>query len=202
MKWFDIPDELLPPVYRRIKDMYAYARSLDTELRDFLVYANQILNNFFIQTCDLETIEYWERLLGIILSGGETIDERRQNILLYLNNSSPTTEPYVRKVLSDTFGEDNYSMSFDVAGGKPFDLNIEIYLSTPEKIKRFMRWMYKMCPAHIQLNAIQIDEVESALFIYCHAESDVSSTATLPLTPGTATVYYGETASTVETLEV
>ena len=202
MKWFDIPDELLPPVYRAIKDMYSYARTLDTELREFLVYMKAILDNFFIQTCDLKTIEYWERLLDIVLFGDETIEERRQNILLYLNNQNPTTEPFVRQKLTEIFGEDNYRLWLDVENGHPYDLHIEFYDTPLDNIKRFMLWFNKMCPAHLVLNSEHIEKAESEFEIYLHAESDHWGTATSTFSTGTETLYFGSSATTFDTIEI
>ena len=202
MKWFDIPDELLPPVYRAIKDMYAYARTLDTELREFLVYMKAILDNFFIQTCDLKTIEYWERLLDIVLFGDETIEERRQNILLYLNNQNPTTEPFVRQKLTEIFGEDNYRLWLDVENGHPYDLHIEFYDTPLDNIKRFMLWFNKMCPAHLVLNAEHIEKAETEFEIYTHAESGFWNDAQISFSTGTETLYFGSEAITFDTIEV
>lgn len=202
MKWFDIPDELLPPVYRAIKDMYAYARTLDTELREFLVYMKAILDNFFIQTCDLKTIEYWERLLDIVLFGDETIEERRQNILLYLNNQNPTTEPFVRQKLTEIFGEDNYRLWLDVENGHPYDLHIEFYDTPLDNIKRFMLWFNKMCPAHLVLNAEHIEKAEAEFEIYTHAESGFWNDAQISFSTGTETLYFGSEAITFDTIEV
>lgn len=202
MKWFDIPDELLPPVYRAIKDMYAYARTLDTELREFLVYMKAILDNFFIQTCDLKTIEYWERLLDIVLFGDETIEERRQNILLYLNNQNPTTEPFVRQKLTEIFGEDNYRLWLDVENGHPYDLHIEFYDTPLDNIKRFMLWFNKMCPAHLVLNAEHIEKAETEFEIYTHAESGLWNDAQISFSTGTETLYFGSEAITFDTIEV
>ena len=86
MFWFDIADELLPPVYRAIKDLYAYARTLDTELKESLANMMLVRENFFIQTCDLETIEYWELLLGDELYGEYTIEYSRKQILIDMTN--------------------------------------------------------------------------------------------------------------------
>lgn len=202
MKWFDIPDELLPPVYRAIKDMYAYARTLDTELREFLVYMKAILDNFFIQTCDLKTIEYWERLLDIVLFGDETIEERRQNILLYLNNQNPTTEPFVRQKLTEIFGEDNYRLWLDVENGHPYDLHIEFYDTPLDNIKRFMLWFNKMCPAHLVLNAEHIEKAETEFEIYTHAESGFWNDAQISFSTGTEMLYFGSEAITFDTIEV
>lgn len=197
MKWFDIPDELLPPVYRTIKDMYAYARSLDTELRDFIVYLTRILDNFFIQTCDLKTIEYWEELLHIVLYGDETIEERRSNVLLYLNNASPTTEVYVRSVLDRLFGSENYDLYFDLENNKPYDLHIEIRDTDLNSINRFMFWFSRMCPAHILWNAGHVETAKTGNIIYTGAQSDYLSTATVSMGSGTEILYLGSDAQTL-----
>lgn len=198
MKWFDIPDELLPPVYRKIQDMYEYARTLDTELREFLLYMKRILENFFIQTCDLKTIEYWEELLNIHLYGDETIEERRQNILLYLNNASPTTEPYVREVLTRLFGAENYDLSFDLYHNKPYNLDIEIRDTDIESIEKFMLWFMRMCPAHILLNAQHTETAETdAPVIYAGAQSDYDAYAETELSAGMETLYLGSNGTSV-----
>ena len=203
MKWFDVPDELLPPVYRKIKDMYAYARSLDTELREFLLYARRILANFFVQTCDLQTLEYWEQLLNIRLYGDETIEDRRRNVLLYLNNSTPTTEAYVRKVLTDLFGEDNYNLYFDVENNRPYDLYIEVKNTDINTLNKFMYWFTAMCPAHILLNAVHTEDAESEFEVYAGAQSDYDTYAqtTAPST-GTETLYLGSDAYETEYIEI
>ena len=202
MKWFDIPDELLPPVFKRIKDMYAYARTLDTELREFLLYAKRILDNFFVQTCDLQTIQYWEQLLDIHLYGDETIEERRRNILLYLNNSTPTTEPYVRQVLTTLFGEENYDLYFDLEHNRPYDLNIEIRDTDINSINKFMYWITRMCPAHIVLNALHVETSEEDNLIYTGAQSDYMSTAVIDIQSGTETLYQGSTYASYPYIEV
>jgi hypothetical protein len=202
MRWFDIPDELLPPVYKKIKDVYAYARSLDTELREFLIYAKRILDNFFIQRCDLQTIEYWEELLNIRLYGDETIDERRQNILLYLNNSSPTTEPYVRAVLTRLFGEENYSLYFDVERNKPYDLYIDIRDTDLNSINKFLYWFSAMCPAHIQWNAGHTETADTEFEIFAGSQSDYDIVTTASASTGTETLYLGSQATTFNYIEV
>lgn len=202
MKWFDIPDELLPPVYRRIKDVYEYARTLDTELREFLLYVKRILDNFFIQTCDIKTLEYWEELLEIHLYGDESIDERRRNILLYLNNASPTTEPYVRQVLTELFGEENYDLYFDLEHNLPYNLNIEIRDTDIDSLNKFMEWFMRMCPAHILLNAQHVETAETEPAIYAGAQSDYDSFASAEVNAGVTTLYLGNQGEEVTWVEL
>lgn len=149
MRWFDIADELLPPVYRAVKDVYYYAKSLNDEFLEYLSTAERILNNFFIQRCDIQTIEYWEDLLNITLHGSETIGNRRNSILNHLNNINPTTEPYVRSVIERMFPDDEYNLHFYVERGKQFDLDIDIFTTDNASLSEFKDWFNDMCPAHL-----------------------------------------------------
>lgn len=162
MLWFDIADKLLPPVYRAIKDMYAYAKALNDE---FLVYVNfmeRILKNFFIQTCDLQTVEYWERLLGLTVTEGETIEERKQEILEHLNNQHAITEPYVREQIERFFPGNEYRLYFE--DGKPYDLNIDIFSEDIDAYRQalaiFWPWLNKMVPAHLKTTMARAIDTE------------------------------------------
>ena len=149
MKWFDIADELLPPIYRAIKDMYAYAKAVNGELLSWVSYMERILNNFYIQNCDSSTLSYWEELLNVE-QDSEPIEIRRKNILSLLNNSNPTTESYVRNIIEKTFPNDEYHLWFDVQNNKPYDLNIDIFTSNVSGVLGFKEWLLKMCPAHLK----------------------------------------------------
>lgn len=198
MFWFDIPDELLPPAYQAIKDMYAYARTLDTELRESLTNMLMIRTNFFIQTCDLETIEYWESLLDIQLYGFETIEERREMILLYLNNRYPTSEPYVRHVLTTLFGEDGYTLSIDEHD--PFYLRISMYDSTYDAIKRFVNWFERMCPAHLKWTRNYTERSHATNYISAGTTCHTTSSSACEMTTGTGTLYLGTQSYSVNWL--
>ncbi len=199
MFWFDIADVLLPPVYQAIKDMYAYARTIDTELRESLANMMLVRTNFFVQTCDIETVEYWENLLGIQLYGDETIEERKQMILLYMNNRFPTTEAYTRYVLQELFGDGHYDLSF--APNDPFYLRIGIQDVSTNSIKKFSNWFVKMCPAHLIFSTSHVENTQSTNYISagttCHNVQ--KSTCTMRL--GTDTVYLGSQSDNVNWVE-
>ena len=200
MFWFDIADELLPPVYRAIKDMYAYARTLDTQLRESLTDMLAVRQNFFIQTCDLQTIEYWESLLGITLYGGETLEDRRQMIMIYLNNRFPTSEPYVRHVMETLFGAGNYDLEFDP--DDPFFIHVKMFDSPYETIKRFWDWFLKMRPAHIIFTKSYTERAYGEIFVSSISPSQYMSKATASVTYGTGTVWLGDTQYTLDTMDL
>lgn len=198
MYWFDIPDDLLPPVYAAIKDVYAYARTLDTQLRESIVDMDNVKGNFFIQTCDEDMLEYWESLLGIDLYGNETLDERRQTILLYLNNRFPTSEPYIRHVMDGLFGEDGYSLSINT--NDPYRLDIRMFDTTYDSVKRFMRWFIRMCPAHLLFHANETERANETLYISSVAPGQYLSHASDTMTSETSVLYLGNTGNFLQTL--
>lgn len=199
MHWYNLTD-LLPPVFSSIKSMFAAADTENTELLKINISAGKLRDNFYIQTCDVETIKYWESLLDITPSPSETLDQRRNDVLTHIVNNQPITEPYVKKVLLDTFGEGNYSFEYDVNNN--LIVYVSVYNKPIEDVERFFRWFSLVCPAHIDWFFEHVDTSDTHFAIYGHAESDYGATATMTMSTGTATLYYGETAVTVDTLEL
>lgn len=200
MYWFDIPDELLPPVYRNIQDMYAYARTLDTELREFLVYEGEVLDNFFIQTCDEETLQAWENLLGIASYVGESIEDRRRFVLAYLNNQYPITEPYIRKTMADLFGADGYTL--DVSKSDQFEVSYIIINAPTDKIKKFSVWFAKMCPAHIKWGAVHTETSEAINEIPANTTGHFGVSSSCTMAMGSETLYLGENSYSINWVEL
>ena len=200
MYWFDIPDELLPPSYRSIKDMYAYARSLDSELRDFLVVMYYIRNNFFVQTCDSSTLSEWISLLEIPMYGGETTEDKRNLVLLYLNNQKPATEPYFRSMMDELFGPDGYTLEID-----PDDclkVNIDFIAQDPLPIRQFSDWFLRMIPAHILWDLTLVEPSESIVASVSNAIVADKMRMTASCDSGTDTLYLGENSVNADWVDV
>lgn len=200
MFWFDIADVLLPPVYQAIKDMYAYARTLDTELRESLVNMVAVRTNFFIQTCDEQTLQELENLLGIESYTGETLEERRQFVLMYLNNRFPTSEPYIRHVMDMMFGPEHYQLT--VGDIDPFSIMMLLTDVPSEKIRKFMAWFSKMLPAHLSLLYGHVENTQATNYISAGTTSHESALTSATMATGTEVLYLGNDAYTVPWVEV
>lgn len=192
MKWYDIAEKLLPPVYQAINDVYAYAKALNDELLEYLAKQDHVSANCFIQTCDLQTIEYWESLLNITLYGPMTLDERRYNILLHLNNRFPYSEPYIRAVLTNLFGEDGFSLKIDTEFNRPYHLIIEFFNTTYDKINQFHDWFFDACPAHIRYDRNHREDAPSELEVYSGVKAALTETVNLSFGNGSIQMYLGE----------
>lgn len=199
MHWYDLT-ELLPPVFRNIKSMFSAAFTENIELLNLKSYLTAIKDNFFIQTCDVQTLQYWESLLGIRINGTETIEQRRQEILLHLANNQAITFLYTKKVLTDIFGEGNFELSYD--DSTPYILNIDIFDTPVEDVEKFMLWFEQVCPAHIQWNAIHTETAETEPAIYAGAQSDYDSFASAEVNAGVTMLYLGNQGQEVTWVEL
>lgn len=199
MRWYNL-QELLPPVYAGVTSMYETAVTENTELLGLYAIRELILKNFFIQTCDVKTLQYWEQLLDIELFGDETLDDRRQMILLYLVSNWQITRPYVEKVGKEYFGDEYFSIEYDTTNH--LIVTIHIYESAYNPIRRFVKWFEKVCPAHIQWQATPTYRSESLVDCSSECVSATFCTCKATSSTGTQTIYLGNTSYTADWVEV
>ena len=96
----------LPHWFKPILEYIAIIKAYGVELADFENAAEKIHANQYIQTCDSETLRYWERLLGLSYNVGDTDEFRRQRILLYLNQKVLYTVWHLKEELQSLYGDD------------------------------------------------------------------------------------------------
>lgn len=199
MRWYNLQD-LLPPVYAGIKSMYATAETENTELLNVRLSIRQILENMYIQTCDLETLEYWERTIGIELYGDETEESRRRMVLLYLADNWQITKPYVESVMLELFGEGNFVFEYDFNNN--LVVKIKMFDVTTNAIRRFMNWFQTVCPAHIMWGAYHTENTQATNYISAGTTNHYSVSSQCTITAGSDTLYLGTSHQTFDTMEL
>lgn len=199
MRWYNLQD-LLPPVYANIKSMYATAETENTELLNVRLSIRQILENMYIQTCDLGTLEYWERTIGIELYGDETEESRRRMVLLYLADNWQITKPYVESVMLELFGEGNFV--FEYGYNNNLIVKIRMFDATTNAIKRFMNWFQTVCPAHIMWGAYHTENTQATNYVSAGTTNHYSVSSQCTVTAGSDTLYLGTSPQTFDTMEL
>lgn len=96
----------LPQWFKPVLEYIAIMRAYGYSLSDIETAAQRIHANQYIQTCDEKTLQYWERLLGLTYNIGDTMEFRRQRILLRLNQTVPYTVWHLDEDLRALFGDD------------------------------------------------------------------------------------------------
>lgn len=172
MIWYNLTD-LLPTVYREIKSMYAAAETEDVELRNFIAMSKRVFDNFFIQTCDVDTIKYYEDLLGIEAINKDDLEERRAFVLSALNDQKPFTLQYLIEQLDAIFGAGNWSFPDDFEGnpdapyfdeenikmpkGKGRRLMIAVFNALWSQLRQLFYILVRILPCHILPRIEQIN---------------------------------------------
>lgn len=176
MRWYDL-QSLLPPVYASIMSMYEAAVTENDELKSFNTETEQVFKNFFIQTCDEETIRYWENLLGITPSSDQDLDFRRRVVISFLSTKQAITVGFVRKTMKDLFGEGNYDLRYSPDSN--LEVEIAVFDTTFEKIKTFVSWFNKVCPAHIKWDFSHIERADMQVECFVGVVSESTTVITL-----------------------
>lgn len=135
------------PVLEYIELMRVYGISLD----ELLDGTKAIYYNMFIQTADADTLREWEKLFGISARPGDTLDYRRQRLLMKFNQIVPYTISHLRDRLDELFG-DEYTMTIDPVACK---LSILVTSDRPGAIDLLYDLIWDVLPAHIKLIANQ-----------------------------------------------
>lgn len=109
--------------------------------------AGLVLKNFFIQTCDEDTIEQYEQIFGILPQAGDTMEYRRERILQIFSTEAPFDINYLNDRLKDLFGTD-YQMFVSPAQSR---LLIQLTSERYGAVTLLYDLLLSIVPAHIQI---------------------------------------------------
>lgn len=130
--------------YPEIMKAWAYAlNQVDGNIR-------RLWDNQYIQTCDEATLALYEKVLGIILSGYDTLEYRRMVVLNKYSMLVPFTESFLREKLDGMFGSTGYIFTINSAA---CTASITITAPVARSVNLFFNLWYQIAPAHIKADA-------------------------------------------------
>lgn len=138
--------QYLPAWYKSVSD---YQEIMDTESTDFDTLKNDVLRvygNLFFSTMDIQAVEQWELLLGIIPDPSDTLEFRRTRVLNRVSMKPPYTERFLQDKLDELIGPGKYTMVVDVQN---FTLTIETAASDQSFATEVLYTINRVKPAHI-----------------------------------------------------
>ena len=109
--------------------------------------AGLVLNNFFVQTCDEDTIEQYEALFGLVHEAGDSMDYRRQRILSIFQTVAPFDINYLNDRLKELFGDD-YEMTVSPTINR---LVIKLTSERYGAVSLLYNLLLDVVPAHIEI---------------------------------------------------
>ena len=141
----------LPVWFKPVLEYIAIMRGGSEELGRFDETAEQIRLNDHVQTADEATVSYWEQLLGIAPVPGDTLEYRRERVLMRINQTVPFTVWHLRDRLRELFGED-YTLEVN-----PSECWIRIIVTSDRygAISLLHDLIYSYVPAHLYVYSNQ-----------------------------------------------
>lgn len=134
--------EWFKPVLEFIEIMKAYAGPLS----DAETLAQEVHDNFFIQTADAETISKWEAFFGLTVQYGDTLEYRRQRVLQKMIQIVPYTIWSFRERLTVLYGAGNFSVTED---SENCTLTINVYPGSLGDVALLWAVIWDVVPAHL-----------------------------------------------------
>lgn len=100
-----------PRYYEGVYEMEKLLRAEDKVVGFFNSKISQTLYDEFVQPASVQGVELFEDQLSIIPETGQTLEERKQNILLHMLPARPITVRFMRDLLKNAL----LPVTFDVA---------------------------------------------------------------------------------------
>lgn len=160
----DILVENLPDYFKSVAEfkqiMKAHGFALD-KLEGMMLRVN---NNHHIQTADGNTLSYYESLLGIAASPGDTLDYRRARVLGMIARDAPFSIGFLNEQLTRLYGADGYELEID---NKTCQLKITITTDVYGAVQLFYDFIWDVIPAHILMKVSHViaNHIDGA--VYC-----------------------------------
>lgn len=164
--------EYWPPEVREIKEFEIIDAVENPQIRKFQEAIENLIKDNFVVTATEHGIGQYEKLLQIIPDKStESLEFRRDRILNRLNMFPPFTLPFLRKLLSDTVGRNNYDVTMDYAN---YTLYLESSAINQQWFEEISFTINSIKPANIVFvnkplltdNLLISEEVETAQYKY------------------------------------
>lgn len=138
--------EYLPRILRDVWEVLAYTDGQQWAFDQAWLSAERVMANQFILDADDYGLSRWERMLKIIPKADDTLEIRRNRILLRLREKLPFTLRMLRKQLKLLCGEGKYTAEIPRA---TYLLTVMIDLSAQAYLDDVMDLLLRMVPANL-----------------------------------------------------
>lgn len=151
----------LPLYVKNLEELKQITNTENPEILLLIEELEKVLNNFFVKTCDIKTVENYEKLLDIKVNPLISINTRKDNILFNMGSQIPFTKLNLENILNNKL-DNKYKINIK---HEEFIIEIETYIFDANKKDFILRTLRKIIPANmiIQNNNILSFEIEKLI---------------------------------------
>lgn len=152
MSAYDTLMENLPDYFKPVLEFIQIMRAHGYALNQLDSNIRSVYDNFYIQTCDVATLSYYEGLLGILPGVNDTIDFRRQRVMQQLSLVPRFDINWLNDKLTELYGPNGYDLTVSSVDST---LDINITSGTYAALQLFYDFIWDVLPAHMELSSRQ-----------------------------------------------
>ena len=179
MSAYDVLYDNLPDYFKNVKEFIQILKAHGYALDKLEAAIRAVYFNFFIQTADTTVLSYYERLLGITVSPGDTIAYRRERIMQQISLIPQFDINWLITKLNGLYGMDGYTLEVD---SKKCTVDINISSGISNALRIFYDFIWDVLPAHMELSSRQnvTTDIPAGINIGMVASSTVTTTINSP----------------------
>ena len=102
-------EKYVPDYYDGLRDMKELMKTENPLFKDGRIALQRFIQNQFIMQCDIPTLQKYEEMFGLLASANDSIEWRRERILIRINMRPPFSWWFLIRKLDDLFGKGKYS---------------------------------------------------------------------------------------------
>lgn len=152
----------LPKHLAEMTEWQEICKAYDYLLAKVFANVDEIQANQFLASLTEIGCLIWEKLLGISVTEGETIEERRQAIISYFAGDLPYTENKLRETLENLAGSENVKLTVIQS---VYEIKVDLTISTSSVVQNVQDIVYKMRPSNMVVRICINYDDKSKLYV-------------------------------------
>lgn len=155
----------LPYVVREYKEFQAITAAEQPEVEQAWDASDAVLSNLFVQTAGDLGLGRWEKILGIVPKGTDTLEDRRFRVLSRLNEELPYTLIQLKRILESLCGAGNYTASVS-----DYTLHVGVGVAAKKNYADVQTLLERVTPVNLILDLRQLFNTHAELQQWTHAQ--------------------------------
>lgn len=196
-------DRYFPTVLVNAKEFISIAEAENPEYKLLYELATRWFQNGFVLDLHEDGAERWERMLGLVINTGDTLEDRRRRILARIRSMLPYTHRRLEEILAANFGEGMSTLKFNY---NKYLLTVDIDRAIVLQREALFYLLRAIVPANLSITVSYTKRAEEKLYFGAvvgrRQRMKVFTATQLQLIDAAADVYFAAIAGQRKRLKV
>lgn len=145
--------DYLPTVVRDYAELRSIVQAEQPEIEQIWADVEQLLEEQFIHTAGELGLSRWEKMLGLVPKGTDTLEDRRFRILARINEQLPYTIRRLQEILDTLCGASTCSVQVDAGG---YVLRVKLGLAAMTSMYEVRELLERVTPQNLLIEMSQL----------------------------------------------